>query len=136
MIRDQTFKVNLAHGATVKCSNGKNMNFILDGKYNTYFTTKNQDTTTVIELTLPSVKTFNLLSVQECITEGQRVEEFRLDYLKENGQWETITSGTTIGYKRLLKFNAVTAKKVRLYITRSRLNPTISEIGLYKMPNI
>ena len=135
-LRDQTFKVNLAHGATVKCSNGKNMNLILDGKYNTYFTTKNQDTTTVIELTLPSVRTFNLLSVQECITVGQRVEEFRLDYLKENGQWETITSGTTIGYKRLLKFNAITAKKVRLSITRSRLNPTISEIGLYKMPNI
>jgi len=51
-------------------------------------------------------------------------------------QWETITSGTTIGYKRLLKFNAVTAKKVRLCITSSRLNPTIYELGLYKMRNI
>ena len=40
--------------------------------------------------------------------------------------------GTTVGYKRLLRFDAMTASEVRLRILSSRLNPTLSAIGLFK----
>ena len=40
-----------------------------------------------------------------------------------------MASGTTIGYKRLLRFPPVTARAVRLRILSSRLNPTIAEFG-------
>jgi alpha-L-fucosidase len=135
-LRDETFRVNIAKGAIVRCSNGKNASAILDGNINTYFTTLKNDTTTTIEMTLPVVKKINLLSIQENITVGQRVESFKFDYLSDDGKWVTLTSGTTIGYKRLLQFKDVTVRKVRLCITSSRLNPTISEFGLYEMPNI
>jgi alpha-L-fucosidase len=76
-------------------------------------------------------RTFNVLSLQENITVGQRVENFEFEYLGKDGKWIQITNGTTIGYKRLLQFDAVTAKKLKLKILSSRLNPTISEFGIY-----
>ena len=43
---DKTFKTNLAKGAIIKSGNGINTKALLDGKYETYFTTKQKDTTT------------------------------------------------------------------------------------------
>jgi alpha-L-fucosidase len=73
-----------------------------------------------------------VLSLQENIGIGQRVEKFVFEY-KDGEEWKLIAEGSTIGYKRLLKFNAVTAKQVRLRILSSRLNPTLSAFGLYKL---
>jgi alpha-L-fucosidase len=131
-LRDETFSVNCATGASVKFSsgNGKSLS-VLDNDFDTYWIGTKQDTTAIIELTMNGEKTFNVLRLSEHIAIGQRVEKFRLDSWK-NGNWVKMASGTTIGYKRLLRFDPVTAKRVRLIIESSRLNPTISEIGLYK----
>lgn len=48
-------------------------------------------------------------------------------------QWKPLTAGTTVGYKRLLRFEPITTQKIRLHILSSRLNPTLSELGLYKL---
>lgn len=128
----KTFTNNLAKGATVKCSNGINTNALLDQSYTTYFTTKGKDTSTIIEFTLPAVKTVDVLSVQENIRVGQRVEQFVFEY-KDGEEWKPLAQGSTIGYKRLLKFKPVTVKQVRLRILSSRLNPTLSSFGLYKL---
>lgn len=130
-LREQTFRTNLAKGATVSSANGINPKAILDDQYKTYWTTKGKDSTSVIELDLKTTSTFDVISLQENITVGQRVERFNLEYW--DGQaWKMAAKGTTIGYKRLIKFDPVTAKKVRLNIESSRLNPTISQFGLYK----
>lgn len=131
-LRDDTFNGNLAKGAKITSANGKNEKALLDGKYDTYWTTKGTDTTAAMELGLKGNKTFNVLLLQENIGAGQRIEKFVLEYW-QNGQWKKAAEGTTAGYKRLLRFDAVTASKVRLRITSSRLNPTLSELGLYKM---
>ncbi|WP_243409357.1 alpha-L-fucosidase [Pontibacter virosus] len=131
-LRDNTFTTNLAAKAKVKVSGGKNKQAILDGKYDTHYTTKSEkDTTAVVELQLKGEHTFDVLLLQENISVGQRIEKFTFEYWK-NGQWHKATEGTTVGYKRLLRFDPVTASKVRLLIESSRLNPTLSEIGLYK----
>jgi alpha-L-fucosidase len=127
-----TFGVNLAAGATVVCVNGTHAEAMLDGKNETYWTTIGKDSTAKIDFTLPADKTFDVLSLQEEIRIGQRVEKFLLEYF-DHGQWKEIASGTTIGYKRLLHFPPVTAHAVRLRILSSRLNPTIAEFGLYKL---
>jgi alpha-L-fucosidase len=131
LLRDKTFKKNLADGSIVKSNNGKNEKAILDNNYQTYFTTKGTDTTTIIDISLPVEKTFNVLSLQENITVGQRVENFVFEYQGKDGNWIPITSGTTIGYKRLLQFDTVKAQNLRLRILSSRLNPTIAEFGIY-----
>lgn len=133
LLLDQTFKINLAKGATIKSPNGINTKALLDGKYETWFTIGTKDTTTTIELTLPVARTINVLSLQENIIIGQRIEKFVLEY-KEGDEWEKLAEGTTVGYKRLIRFKKVTTDKLRLRILSSRLNPTLSEFGLYKLP--
>jgi alpha-L-fucosidase len=129
---DSTFGVNLAAGAAVTSPNGVHRHALLDGKSDTWWTTAGGDTTATITFTLAGGKTFDVLSLQEEISVGQRVERFVLEY-DDNGQWKEIASGTTIGYKRLLHFPLVTARSVRLRILSSRCNPTIAEFGLYKL---
>jgi alpha-L-fucosidase len=71
--------------------------------------------------------------LQENFRNGQRVEEFAVEAWK-NGIWEEIVKGTTIGYKRLMRFSPVKTNKVKLIIILSRENPEICTFGLFKMP--
>ena len=130
---DHTFSINLAKGAIVTSNNGTGQNNILDGNNSTHFITTSKDTTTSIEFQLNGKKTFDVLLLQENIRIGQRIEHFTLDIWKDK-QWKQITSGTTVGYKRLLRFEPVSTDRVRLRILSSRLNPTIAEFGLFKLP--
>lgn len=127
-----TFSENLAKGAVVSSNNGLNKIALTDNKLLTFFTTKGKDTTTTIEFDLKEPQTFDVLSLQENISIGQRIEKFSAEYWVD-GQWKRFTEGTTIGYKRLLKFEPIEAQKVRLNIESSRLNPALAEFGLYKL---
>ncbi len=129
-LRDNIFKNNLAKGAVITSSNGIRKQTILDKNYSTYWTTKGKDTSAVIELKFKNKIKFNVLMLQENISIGQRIEKFDLEYW-DGKVWKKAVAGTTVGYKRLLQFDAVSTDKVRLTIGSSRLNPTISELGLY-----
>jgi alpha-L-fucosidase len=62
---------------------------------------------------------------------GQRIEQFKLEAW--DGQaWKEFAAATTVGHKRLLRFPAVTASKVRLTILDARDTPTLREFGLFK----
>lgn len=130
-IRTGTFKTNLAAKAKVNSSNGRNEKALLDGNYKTYWTTKGTDSTAVLEFTLQKPATFNVAMLQENIAVGQRIEKFTIEYWDGKG-WAALSAGTTVGYKRLLRFEPITSAKVRLTISSSRLNPTLSEFGLFK----
>ena len=72
----------------------------------------------------------NTLLIGEDISKGQRVEEFIIEaYI--NGAWHYIAKGTTIGYKRLIRFSDTTAEKIRVTIAHTRKDANISTIGLY-----
>ncbi len=129
----ETFKTNLARNAVIRSANGSNGKALLDNDDATYWTTRGKDTTAIIEFDLKGNKTFDVLLLQENIRIGQRIEKFSLEYW-DGQEWKAITGGTTVGYKRLLRFDPVTANKVRLRIESSRLNPTLAEFGLYKQP--
>jgi len=74
--------------------------------------------------------TFNIALLQEDISKGQRVEKFIIEALSDN-HWDTIASGTTIGYKRLLRFPEVRADEIRLTIVSARATPHISTFALF-----
>ena len=89
------------------------------------------DNPLAIEYTLPETITFDLLQLQEDIRIGQRIESFKLEY-EDGGIWKEITRGTTVGYKRILRFDPVNAKHIRFTVESSRMSPALSEIELYK----
>ena len=132
-LRESIFNNNLAKGAKLTSKNGRKVKAILDNKYDTYWTTKRKDTSAIIELKLQNRSTFNVLMLQENIAIGQRIENFELDYWNGNN-WESAAKATTVGYKRLLEFPEITTDRIRIKILSSRLNPTLSEIGLYYQP--
>ena len=134
-LRDETFKTNLAKDAVIKSPNGINAEAMLDANNKTFWTTTGNDTTATIEFDLHGTKTFDVFLLQEEIRIGQRIEKFELDYWDGN-DWKKAAEGTTVGYKRLLQFEPITAGKVRLKILSSRLNPTIAEMGLYLQPAV
>jgi alpha-L-fucosidase len=135
-ILDRTFRTNLAEGAKAKASNekaGHEAALVIDRNSATYWTTDDGVSSAVLELALPKNRTFDRAMLQENIRAGQRVEAFRLEAW-DGKAWKEFTKGTTIGYKRLLRFPAVTAKEVRLVIDAARTSPTLASFGLYKSP--
>ena len=125
-LMDSTFGVDLAAGAERRTvSMG-----LVDSKPEDIETVMKD--TGVIELTLKGNPTFDVLALQEDIRKGQRVEKFVFE-AEHHGEWVEVAAGTTIGYKRLLRFPAVTTGRVRLRVLSSRLQPAISKIGLYKL---
>ncbi len=72
----------------------------------------------------------NTLLLQENIAKGQRVEAFTVE-ASINGIWEKIAEGTTIGYKRLVRFNDVVAEKLRVTIDQTRADFDISHTGIF-----
>ncbi|MDD5820094.1 MAG: alpha-L-fucosidase [Bacteroidales bacterium] len=84
-----------------------------------------------LEFCWDNPQTFSTLLIQEDISQGQRIEEFSLEYQAEDGQWLKAAEGTTVGYKRLLRFDPVKASRLRLVIPAARHTPVLSEVGLY-----
>ena len=82
------------------------------------------------EFNVDSNRMINTLLIQEDITRGQHVEEFSVEaYI--NGAWHHIAEGTTIGYKRLLRFTDCKAERIRITIHASRGIANILNTGLY-----
>ena len=131
-LRKNIFKKNLLKRARISCSNGVNVAHLTDNCYNTWWTTLGKDTTATIDIELDKEKDLNLVSLQENIRIGQRIEKFSIVCCDNNGKWIKIAEGTTVGYKRILRFPTVRTRKVRIIIESSRLNPTFSELGLYR----
>ncbi|MEG1564370.1 MAG: alpha-L-fucosidase [Bacteroides sp.] len=73
----------------------------------------------------------NLVVLQEDIAKGQRVEAFELEALTADG-WKQVAKGTTIGYKRMVRFDAVKASQLRLRLTACRANAHISQVAAYR----
>jgi len=140
-VLDATFKHNLALGAAAKasCVRGDNPRYgadkIVDGKKNTYWSSDDGTTTATLEFDLGKKCTFNVAELAEYIKVGQRVEEFVLE-ARRGKRWDEFARGTTIGYKRLLRFDEVSTRKVRLKILNSRVCPTISNFALFYAPPI
>ncbi len=135
-ILDETFKTNLAADAKIRASNTRkpfDPAAILDADPATYWTTAEDVETARFDLDLPEARTFDRALLQENIRIGQRIERFTLERW-DGTDWLQFSQGTTVGYKRILTFPAVTARRVRLSILESRTSPTVSSFGLYKSP--
>lgn len=73
---------------------------------------------------------FDQIVLQEAVASGQRIGRFHISVV--NGQQEkVIATGTTIGYKRILRVPRTTARSLRFSFDEYAGKPAISEIGLY-----
>ena len=114
-------------------STNKKAQKVVDGDTETYWNIEQLPATA--EFKLDKKKKFNVLSIQEYIQEGQRVESFKLEAFAD-GQWKELAYSTTIGYKKMLRFNAVISDHLRLTIEDARDGALISNLSLYEAPEL
>lgn len=132
-ILDDTFSHDQASQARVKTSStahGANAQPVVEDD-GCFWKAVNADRTPTIELSTPEPVTFNRVMLQEMITEGQQVENWKFD-VKIDDRWVTMAGGGVIGHKRLFKLGTLTTSQVRLRLTETRGTPTIRRIGLFK----
>jgi alpha-L-fucosidase len=119
-ILNETFSHNLAKAVAKKS--------LTDKALNTFVVLKEGESE-IVDFGKPV--SFDRALFQENIANGQRNEKAVLEYWKDN-QWQKINEFTTIGYKRLLRFPAVTTSKVRITIAKAIQPVQLAEIGFYK----
>jgi alpha-L-fucosidase len=73
----------------------------------------------LMEYDLGGQKLFNVAMLKEDLREGQRIEAFAFD-VWDGIDWKEIARGTTVGWKKLLRFPAVESSKVRVRILNAR----------------
>lgn len=137
-VLDRTFAVNFAEGKPAVASNVRALSSAsnaVDGNSNTYWATDEAVTTATLELELGEPMDFNVSMVQEELSLGQRVEEYRIEAW-DGQKWTQTSEGTTVGHKKLDRFPEFTASKVRLSILRAQAAPLIRSFGLYRAPSL
>lgn len=72
----------------------------------------------------------NTFLLQEDIAQGQRVENFTVEGYLE-GSWQTLAEGTTVGYKRLVRFAECRPEKIRLTVHSTRNEAHFLRVGLF-----
>jgi len=106
---------------------------VTDGNKNTYWATDDNVKTASVEFNFDKPTFINRVLLQEYIKLGQRVKAFSVE-AKVDGQWKIVASETTIGYKRILRFDRVLASALKINITDSKANIVISNIQAYNAP--
>ena len=138
---DKDFEVELAKGlkVAVTADRGDNAKYKAenanDGDPKTYWATNNGVSQAAITFEFDNPTEVNRIVLQEYIPLGQRVRNFIVS-AEVNGEWQEIDGQTTIGYKRILRFDTVEATKIKVQIMDAKGPIAISNIEFYQAPNL
>jgi alpha-L-fucosidase len=134
---DKEFETDLARDKKVTVSESRGREYkgsmVNDGDPETYWATPDSETSGEIIIDFGSDTEVNRIKLQEYIKLGQRVQEFSV-FNFNNGEWQFLIDGTTIGHKVIRKFPVVKTNKIKVTIIKSKACPVISNIELYRAP--
>lgn len=135
-IINKTFTVNFAKGAKITASQtrGKTYaaNFLTDNNKKTYWATADEITKAELIVDFGKQINFDVISMQEYIPLGQRIDSFTVEVF-ENNNWKLANAGASIGAKRLIKLEKpVSVSKIRIKL-KAPVALMLSEIGVYKL---
>lgn len=124
-IREE-LKTNLLAEASVEASTDRGYGYkakaVNDNNWDSYWATNDGETQGTLTFTFDTPTAINRLMIQEYIPLGQRVKSFNVEVQTEE-EWRPVNVNektTTIGYKRLLRFNTVDAKAIRINFTDAK----------------
>ena len=134
------FKDNLLKDAKINVDNERGSKFkaenVTDDNWETYWATEDDYNFGTISFTFDKPMKMNRVVLQEYIPLGQRVKDFYMEG-ELNGKWFRINAFdtlSTIGYKRIVRFNTVELDKLIIYFEESRGPLCINNIEAYCAP--
>lgn len=138
----ESFDENLAkaEGASVKVYSvrGNAQTYkpgnMIDENDDTYWTTDDGTKSGEILIDLGKETKFDVVSIEEAIQNGQRINNYKVEYRTgTEGAWTVLEEGQTIGAKRLCRTSETTARQIKITVgTTDGKVPMISEVGVYK----
>jgi alpha-L-fucosidase len=128
--REAIFASDLAAGARVTASSGTGAASVLDGDPDSFWSPAADALTGTLELELPAPIEFDIVCLREAIAHGQAVERYEVHALTPTG-WSPVSNGTTIGHRKLDRFDRVTAQRLRVTIVSALATPRIATVSLF-----
>ena len=133
-----TFTKNLALSQPIRTSStaeGYAEGYLIDNNPDTFWVATADDEKPSITLLLNTAQEANTFMIQEYLPLGQRIKSFTFEVLV-NGVWEKVYEGSTIGNKRLIRFETQALDGVRFTVTDSKAQAVFSNMGLFKAPEL
>jgi alpha-L-fucosidase len=106
------------------------VNAALDGNDDTFWSAPSGSHHATLEVDFSKPVTFNRTLTMEWLNNGQRVEKYSID-VWSGSAWKSVAGAEAIGHKKIDRFPAVTASRVRLNILSSTDEAAIREFQLY-----
>lgn len=138
-IQDE-LKTDLLKDAKAKVTNTRGGDFkagqVNDGNWDTYWSTDDGVVAANITFEFKKPTMLNRVMLQEYITLGQRVKAFSIEYFTD-GTWKNIPttdSMTTVGYKRIIRFENIETEKLRINFLDARGPLAINNIEAFLAP--
>jgi alpha-L-fucosidase len=137
---DAAYKTDLAKGKKVTANGvARGRQFgpqnLTDGKPETYWAPPDGMKNSWLTIDLGKPTDINQVVLQEYLKLGQRVKEFSVMYW-DGKTYRSLAEQTTIGHKRILSFPMVRTSKLKIYFTETLVAPALSNIAVYKVPDL
>ncbi|MBR4147669.1 MAG: alpha-L-fucosidase [Bacteroidales bacterium] len=131
------FAENLLKGCKVIASNTRSHRFspkhVLCDEYTHYWATEDGINKAELVFGFPETTSINTVVLKEYIPLGQNVKAFNISYYC-NGKWLPVVTDetmTTIGYKRIVRFQTIHAEKLRIRFLIEKGTLCVSQVGAY-----
>lgn len=134
----KSFSTDLLKGAKVTASETRGnikkyaASNVFDNDKNSYWAVNDNTTSASLTFQLKERSTFNCMEIKEFIPIGQRIRSFTIE-VNNNEKWIQVFKGSTVGRKKLAKFDDITASKVRITFFNALACPVIESVKLYKV---
>ncbi|MHA1793923.1 MAG: alpha-L-fucosidase, partial [Promethearchaeota archaeon] len=89
-----------------------------------------------LKLNLKPREDFNCIRIQEDIKFGQRVRAYSIKAKNQDGTWQNIVNGSTIGHKKIDIIQPINPVEIKLEILSSFDEPIIKTFEIYSSPII
>jgi alpha-L-fucosidase len=135
---DEAFSIDLAKNASVKATGTRGKSFsaknTIDGDPETYWAADDDIQSSSLEIDFGNPVEMNALLIQEYIKLGQRVRSFSIEAFIDD-HFKKVATGITIGNRRIVTFDKITAGKLRINIV-AKACPLISNIEVFRVQEL
>lgn len=104
---------------------------VLDDDQSTFWSPATDARRGSLEIVLKAPRSIDAVLLREPIALGQRVKAFAIEGRDDFGDWTTLARGTTIGRKRIVRFEPASVSGLRITITDARAQPLISTVSAF-----